>query len=247
MNFVKLLFSRRWWWATILVMVAVGVMVRLAFWQIDRLGQRREANAELRIALEAAPQPLPDLLAATLDPLTLVDREVSLTGRFDYEQQVVLLVQNWNGRAGVHLLTPLLLDGGETAVLVDRGWIPEGERANLAQFNQPVASVTLTGYVAAPELLRGNSVIPDAPQAEWYRVDVPAIANQLPYPLAPVYVKQAPADNSALPYRAEREIDLSEGSHLSYTVQWFAFSLMLGVGYLFFVRRNSAKEETAVG
>ena len=42
-----------------------------------------------------------------------------------------------------------------------------------------------------------------------------------------------------------KEIDLSEGPHLSYAMQWFIFSLGLGIGYVVFVRRsllNSAPE-----
>ena len=38
------LFSRRWIFATILVLIAMGVMVRLGIWQLNRLEQRRAFN-----------------------------------------------------------------------------------------------------------------------------------------------------------------------------------------------------------
>lgn len=241
----KLLFSARWRWATLVVVVGMAVMVRLGIWQLDRLAQRRAANAELAAALAAPARPLPDLLAETADPSLLMDREVLLTGQFDFDAQLILLVQNWQGQAGVHLLTPMRLADGETAVLVDRGWIPDSERENLAAYNQPQGQTTITGVITAPELLRGQTVIPDAPQTEWYRVDVPAIAQQLPYPIeSGFYARQLPPPDglTALPYQAERVIDLSEGPHLSYAIQWFAFTLMLGGGYLAFVRRSSQPE-----
>ncbi len=242
---LKLLFSSRWRWATLIVIVGMAVMVRLGIWQLDRLAQRRAANAELAAALAAPARPLPDLLAETDDLSLLMDREVLLTGQFDFDAQLILLLQNWQGQAGVHLLTPMRLADGETAVLVDRGWIPDSERENLAAYNQPQGQTTVTAVITAPELLRGQSVIPDTPQTEWYRVDVPAIAQQLPYSIeTDFYVKQLPPTEglTTLPYQAERVIDLSEGPHLSYAIQWFAFTLMLGGGYLAFVRRNSQPE-----
>ena len=33
-------------------------------------------------------------------------------------------------------------------------------------------------------------------------------------------------------------VDLSEGPHLGYAIQWFLFATVLGVGYYFFVRRQ---------
>jgi surfeit locus 1 family protein len=55
----------------------------------------------------------------------------------------------------------------------------------------------------------------------------------MPYTLMPVYLQWLPKDpDLELPYRAEREIDLSEGSHLGYAIQWFLFATVLGVGYL---------------
>ena len=36
--------SRRWLLASLLVIAALGVLIRLGFWQIDRLHQRREFN-----------------------------------------------------------------------------------------------------------------------------------------------------------------------------------------------------------
>ncbi len=35
-----------------------------------------------------------------------------VTGTYDLENQVILKVQNWEGRAGAHLITPLLAKMG---------------------------------------------------------------------------------------------------------------------------------------
>jgi surfeit locus 1 family protein len=54
-----------------------------------------------------------------------------------------------------------------------------------------------------------------------------------------VYIKQAPAeDNQQPPLRSEREVDLSEGPHLGYAIQWFLFSAILGVMYVALVNKD---------
>ena len=67
---------------------------------------------------------------------------------------------------------------------------------------------------------------------------------QMPYELLPFYILQAPTGNEAPPFRQKPEIDLSEGPHLSYAIQWFLFTLILGGGYLFLVRKKIQEEKT---
>jgi surfeit locus 1 family protein len=242
-----ILFNRRWWWVTLVVIAGVLLMGRLGIWQLDRLEERRAANAEL---LQQLAQPPFELTGALLgvDPSAYNDREAWAQGEFDEGRQMALLVQNWQGQAGINLITPLILADG-TAVLVDRGWIPNrlANPQEWAVFAEP-GEVVITGTIQlSQEISRGAAVTPDPSrfQPEWYRIDIPAIAAQLPYDLLPFYLAQAPSPetNNALPYRAERVIDLSEGSHLGYALQWFTFSLMLAVGYIFFVRRQSTLQE----
>ena len=43
---------------------------------------------------------------------------------------------------------------------------------------------------------------------------------------------------TALPYRTLPQLNLTEGSHMSYAIQWFSFAALLGGGYPFFIRRQ---------
>ncbi|MFW5942450.1 MAG: SURF1 family protein [bacterium] len=234
-----LLISRRWWWVTILVIVGMGLMVRLGIWQLDRLEQRRAANAVLRQQLQAEPLLLNDVAPDEVDLTAMPDRAVTASGTFDLSQQILVQPKNFQGSAGGHLVAPLRLEGREEAVLVDRGWIPEAEMApsNWSTFDE-TGPVTVTGAIQNTETAR-NVPPPEEPQQEWFRIDVEAIERQMPYDLLPVYIMQAPeAGNRSLPYRQEPEIDLSEGPHLSYAIQWFAFTLMLGGGYIYFIHQQ---------
>jgi surfeit locus 1 family protein len=230
-------FSKRWRWATLLVLVLTAVFIRLGIWQLDRLAQRRAQNQQVIAVLDSPPF---EMEAASIPAAQQVaGRWVTVTGEYDLDHQMLLLLQNWQNRAGVHLITPLLLDGGETAVLVDRGWIPDSERGNLAAYDV-TGPVSLTAYVALPESL-GRQAAPDTGfQSEIYRVDTAVIQTQLPYDLQPVYLVIPPDEtgNSQWPYRQPREVDISDGPHLGYALQWFAFALIAIVGYAYFVRRS---------
>jgi surfeit locus 1 family protein len=247
MRLLRTVFSRRWWWVTLLVIALMAVLARLGVWQLDRLQQRREANAVVAASLAAPPFDLNS--TAVPDDISEWDnRLIAASGTFDHEREVLLQLQNWGYRAGVNLITPLVLDDGQTAVLVNRGWIPEAESASEARaaYNVP-GEVTIDGYVALSEKLsREPMVTPQGPQSEVFRVDVEAIQAQVPYTLLPFYIVQdVENDNEQLPFRLERQIDLSEGSHLSYAMQWFIFSIGLGVAYLVFVNRSIGQVEQA--
>lgn len=238
MTFLKRLFSRRWLGGTLLVLVAMGLFVRLGIWQLDRLEQRREQNEALRAVLDAAPLDLAEALPA--QPEDLENRLATVTGRYDFANERVVLLQSWQGQPGVQLATPLLIEGlTDTAVLVNRGWVPQAEyeAGALDSYQTDSGLVEISGYLALSQPSRTET---SATSEEIYRVDLPVIAAALPYDLLPVFLVEAPTEDVELdpPRRAARQVDLSEGPHLSYAWQWFIFCVLTGGLYLGFVWRS---------
>lgn len=244
MSFVKNLFSRRWLSGTLLVLLAMALFVRLGIWQLDRLAQRRAQNADLQAVLDLPPldlaAPLPDT------PEALENRLATVSGRYDFANERVVLLQQWQGQPGVRLVTPLLLEGGDTAVLVNRGWVPQADfdAGELAKYQTETVVVQVDGYLALSQQSRNGS---DSGGTEVYRVNIPAIAAALPYDLLPVFLVEAPGGAVELdpPLRAAREVDLSEGPHMSYAIQWFIFSVLTGGLYLAFVRRSERERPSS--
>jgi surfeit locus 1 family protein len=244
---LKLLFGGRRWISTLLVLLAMAVMIRLGFWQINRLHQRQARNAETARLIALPPLDL-ERESLPADPEVRY-RRATVSGTFDLSQQVALKIQNFGAAAGIHLVAPLVLDNGQ-AVLVDRGWIPDelSDPAEWAQFDV-AGTVTVTGYLRPSETLRPRSGAATATplpggQAAWYRVDVGAIQRQMPYELLPVYVLQSPGPegNVELPYRTDPEFDLSDGSHLGFAWQWWIFALVAGWGYVAYISRLARKK-----
>ena len=122
---VRTLFSRRYIAITLFVLLAMAVMARLGVWQLDRRQQRLARNADLIAKLEQPPLSLNDVaagLAATpADRDEIRNTRAAASGRFDYEHQLLLVQQVYQDSLGSRLLTPLVLNGSDKAVLVDRG------------------------------------------------------------------------------------------------------------------------------
>jgi surfeit locus 1 family protein len=91
---------------------------------------------------------------------------------------------------------------------------------------------------------------PERPRLDaWHRVDLSRIQEQIPYPLLPLYLEQegppAPTAEAAARFpRPAPEVELSEGSHLfyaiQYAIQWFSFAGILSAGYSFLLRSIQA-------
>lgn len=246
------LFSRRWLLATLLVVIGVAINIRLGIWQLDRLEQRRAFNGRV---LAQTSQPVLELSGENLDlDLTGMEyRPVTVSGVYDLQHEVALRNQAYGNRPGVQLLTPLKISGSDRVVLVNRGWVPieNGDFESWASYPEP-GTVTVHGILRAsqdrPDYGRRSDQLPapgEAPLKAWYFANVAGIARQVPYPLLPVYVQQAPDPAwSDLPYRTQPDLDLSEGPHQGYAIQWFTFAAILGIGYPFFVRRQERKKLT---
>jgi surfeit locus 1 family protein len=253
--FLRLL-SRQWILTTLLVILAMGVMARLGIWQLDRLEQRRAFNARVQAQLDQPALELAQALQGSGISQRQLEgmeyREVVVSGEYDFSQEIALRNQVHDNQLGVHLFTPLRIAGSEESILVNRGWVPfdEFNQGNLARYREE-GPVTVRGRLRVsqelPELGRALDPTPgpDSQRLESFMAaNVERIAAQVPYPLLPVYIQQSPdATWTGLPHRAQLELVLTEGSHLSYALQWFSFALILGIGYPFYVRRESGVEK----
>ena len=250
---LRVLFSRQYWWATLVVIFGMIVLARLGIWQLDRLEQRKARNVEIARQLELPPLSLTGEAMLGDDLIGLKNRRATARGEFDFSHQMALLYQNLHDTPGIHLITPLVIEGSSQAVLVDRGWVPVDQAAqeNWPQFDEP-GPVSVTGFIRLSETLPARSG--DAsqsqvarPQSDWYRVDIKAIQGQAPYDLLPVYILQAPPEGRdiTLPYEVEPGFDLSNGPHLGYAIQWFLFALILGIIYISYINKKEVNENPA--
>ena len=199
------------------------VCARLGVWQLQRLHDRRAANA---VALQSRSATPVRLDSVTTGDSSLIERHVLATGRYDHAHDVVLRGRAYQGAPGVEIVTPLVFEGGRTAVLVNRGFVPAADAASvqLDSLREP-GMVTVEGVGQALPSGKG-APLERAAGTTWARLDLEALEQRVPYTLAPIYIRQEPkAGLPRLPRRLE-PAPIDDGPHLNYAIQWFAFALM---------------------
>jgi len=241
--FLRNMFTRKWWLATLLVLLGTALCVRLGIWQLDRLQQRRAFNAQFESARTLS---VLDLNKDGADSINSMEwRPVRVSGEYDFENQVALRNQYNGNQYGYHLLTPLLFDG--KAVLVDRGWIPADGNSAPADWRKydETGTVTVKGQIRFGQTKPAFGGVADTLPADgsrlevWNNANVEEIVQQLPYPASTVYIQpDADATDTVPPIPYQPVIDLTEGPHLGYALQWFTFATILFVGYPFYLRKQ---------
>lgn len=235
--------------STFLLILGIGLiapgMVGLGLWQLARLAERRALNAQIQARLNLPPlvinaTPLPDLTQ-------LAYRRVIAEGEYDFANEIILRNRAYQEAPGVHVLTPLRLAEGQGAVLVDRGWIPYAQSAPEArkQFQSPTGQVTVAG-LARQSQTRASPFLPADPPLSaalprldaWYWVNLNQIQAQLPYPLLPVFIELEASSDKVHPPLADSEVDLTDGPHLNYAIQWLAFAFIAVAGPLIYGRQH---------
>lgn len=213
-------------WPLVALFIGIALLcARLGVWQLDRLRQRRAMNASVLAARNASPV---DLNAVERVTAVAPGRPVVARGRYDFENEVVVMGRMLEGTPGVHVLTPLRLAGTERVVLVNRGFVPaaDGFTVTLDSLQEPgavmvrgLAQPFATSSDASPPTRRGGYLTVSRPHFG-------SLRERLPYQLAHVIVQQESAQAvPALPRRLPPP-RLDDGPHLGYAIQWFAFAVI---------------------
>jgi surfeit locus 1 family protein len=252
-----------------IVVAATALFTRLGFWQIHRLAGRKAENAARRLRQARPSLALPGGLALGRLPIarssgpdsaaaarsdSLAWRSARLVGRFDWRREIVLRDRSFQGAPGVYVVTPLVVrEGGDSVgIPVLRGWLPAPDAFHapllagrpdsaVAPGGAPDTANVLLLQVPGTRARRVDSLdAPDGPHPVLGHLDPGALARLLPYPVARLYAQRTdPAGARIFPVRIPLP-ELSNGPHLSYAIQWFAFAVISVVGGVIFWRRGGA-------
>jgi surfeit locus 1 family protein len=242
----------KWLFATALVLAGTALCIRLGIWQLDRLEQRRAFNHQVE-----SMRAMPALDLNQEQPAYISEMEwraVTVKGEYDFANQIALRNQYYGNEYGYHLMTPLLFEapssGSGWAVLVDRGWIPADGNSTPSEWRKydDPGVVDLTGQIRLGQMKPTLGGVEDALPADgerlevWNNANLEQIAMQLPYPVLPVYIQpNVNDDDTEPPIPYQPTIELTEGPHFGYALQWFTFATILFVGYPFFLRKQEMK------
>ena len=225
----------------LLVVLGVALMIWAAFWQLDRLDQRKAFNAIVEARIDLPSVPLDELLATATDPADLEWRQVTVTGAFR-TQQIVWFNRSQDGLAGDNILAALDQDPSaeqtSPVIVVNRGFVLLGANSDAA----PSGDIDILGRIRVPtERQRGELTDADnGPVLEVRRIDLDQLDAQIDGDVAPFYVDligSIPNVTGSDPVPVPAPT-LDDGPHFSYAVQWVIFATAVLVGWVLAVRRS---------
>lgn len=222
-------------------LLGMALTARLGWWQLDRAAQKLAAQQSLD---ERSRRPALAGLELVLDEASLepqLSRTALLRGRWLSEHTVYLENRPMAGRFGFIVITPMLLEGRDAAVLVQRGWAPRdmADRTRVPVLADPLAVVQLRGRVAAsPSRVLGLGEADRG--AIRQNLDRAAYAQETGLKLLAATVVQlddAELDGKPLADGLLRDWpapDLGLQKHYGYAFQWFALCALILILYVWF-------------
>lgn len=213
-------------------------MVMLSLWQFDRLDQRQSFNRDVRSRSSA---PIVDIADLDVDDPSAVEwRAVAARGSYLVDEQILILNRSQDGRAGVNVVTPLLLDDGRV-LAVTRGFVGLDETPPIA----PTGPVSVVGVLRSSERRRtGQPSEAEGRLTEMFRLDLDRLDAQIDGDVIDVSLAMDVSDPPDDPLlRVVAPPSLSEGSHLSYAIQWLIFAACVVIGWILAMRRSLKKSE----
>lgn len=226
--------------------VLLLLLLTLGFWQLNRANQKEALQTAFATQLNL---PYTPIAQVDLDSSDSRYRGITVQGRYQGAQQILLDNQVQEGQPGYHVYTPLRIADKAQAILVNRGWVPLGpSRQQLPDVTIPSTSTTVRGRLSQPA---NPGILLDTPESAnaWPRVvqhlDYAEIANALGYPLAQSIVLLDP-DVEGGYQRDWRPIAEGFGPerHRGYAAQWFSLAVALVAIYIVVNTRAHREPDT---
>ena len=223
-------------WSFFKTIIALGLVllcIWAANWQYTRGVDRHARNNVIEERIAQSPI---ELSARDADPVNNEWQSVSVNGRFDSNQQILLRNRYSEGKYGYEVLTLFTSNSGEK-FWVDRGWVQAGASATTPPevTKVPEVDVSITGrFRLDSSLPRGSFfALPGDGQGL-----VSELNAQSQLDTEKFYIDLlSGSDPSLTPAVPAQLPPLSDGPHMAYALQWLFFGGLIVYGRIL-IRRT---------
>lgn len=242
-------FLKPQWIALYVVAIAFAYLcfTVLAPWQLGKNTTNSRDNAQISHSLTEPPVSVTTFLPRQ-DSSAPNDqwRQVTATGRYQADAQVVARLRVVNGDPAYEVLVPFRVEGGPT-VLVDRGFVLPVKGTALPEFDAPpTGTVTITARLRDSENVAiGKDPFRGDGAQQVYSINTAQISQVTGVPVAGSYLQLTDGQPGGLGVVPLPHLDA--GPYLSYGIQWVAFGIIapIGVGYFVFAEVKQRRREKA--
>ncbi len=215
---------------TFAAIAGLALLVSLGNWQMRRADEKL-ARQSLFDARQTVMLALP---VKKVDAEQYEWARISARGEFVAAKTVLLDNKVAHGRAGYQVVTPLRLEGGQIALLVNRGWVASGPRREvLPAIETPAGLQQLEGIAVVPTA-RFVELGKDAAAADgrvWQNLTLERARAATGLDLQPVVMQQTNDTKDGLE-RAWEPPNLGADKHRSYALQWYSIAVLILVLYV---------------
>lgn len=218
---------------TLLTLCLLPILVSLGFWQLHRA----EGKQQLQTQYNARTQTQPVSLQAISRSGDLNYTSVKMRGRFDNAHRIFLDNKIYQHQIGYQVLIPFKLVDSHQAVLINLGWIAQGNNRNqLPEFSIPSNERLIYGIVnELPRRSFSLGANADPNHQTWplrlQHIDIAYLTDKLGYPIESFMILLAPDQPFGL-VRDWSPATLNPQMHLGYAFQWFALAVTLVILFI---------------
>ena len=219
---------------TLAFLVLLPGFIKLGWWQYGKAEQKLAIQESLD---QRSREPALQMPATLADGEILRYRRVTARGRFDVTHQILVDNRVMRDLAGYHVVTPLVIEGSDMRVLVNRGWVPaSASHRDLPLVTTPAGTVEVSGLAVIPSQ-KFFTLGADAPagtgwQPVWQNLDMQRYRQQAGFPLQPVVLQLEAASAHGFVREWPRPDEHVE-KNLGYAWQWWGFATALVAIYLY--------------
>lgn len=211
------------------------LLIGLGFWQLHRAEEKRilvnkQDLGEMTATLQ---------LSTTSEDNVDLNRykKVEVAGRYDDIQQFLIDNQISNGKAGYYVMTPLIIEGGTKAVLINRGWIPLNQGRSIL----PDVHIEQVNGIIKGRINRFPSVglkLPgaDEPSKNWPSVvqviDSKKVSKRLGYPIFDFQIELDRESPGGFKREWQNSQVMLPEQHTAYAIQWFGLAFTVTVIFI---------------
>ena len=237
------------WWAAMVAAVIVFAVACgfLARWQWHRYEDKTQRQQTIARNYDAAPRPVGDVLPAVSTPLPARSTwtPVQVAGRYDVQGQVLVRNRPYYGQYGYEVVVPLQPADGGPALLVDRGWVPNGRTGAAPDAVPPAPSgeVTVVARLKPGEPSQGATDV----KGQLGSIHLPTVAQRSGQPMLlggyGVLARETPQTSPAPSVLPRPQDEGGRGINASYAVQWVLIGVAGLAAPVMLVRRDRRRAE----
>jgi cytochrome oxidase assembly protein ShyY1 len=224
----RFLLAPKWLAFHLICLLLMAGMVWAGFWQLSRYHHRQDFKAQVLARINGDVQPFATAITSG-PPGQLEWQRVQVSGTYVTGKAFEVVNLSQGGQSGHDAVSGLLLADG-TVLVVNRGFAPGATALPPA----PTGQVTLIGWLRVSQKAGTAEPADDGTKTltQIRRVDLGALRQQFTQTVQPMFIDALQSTPKETTLQTIAFPDLDGGPpHLSYTIQWFIFTVCVAIGW----------------